>query len=120
MTSSLIYFFVKVFISAILIVLIGEIAKRSTLFGSILASLPLTSLLAFIWFYVETKDTHRIAILSYDIFWLVLPSMICFLTLPLLLKKGVGFYMSLGVSCFLTACGYGIMLLILQHIRSYN
>jgi hypothetical protein len=40
---------IKVAISALLIVAVTEISKRSTLLGAALASLPITSLLAFVW-----------------------------------------------------------------------
>jgi hypothetical protein len=72
---------VKILVSAVLIVLISEIAKRSTLFGALIASIPITSLLAFIWLYLETGDSARIAALSTGVFWLVLPSRI-FVVLP--------------------------------------
>ena len=54
----------KVLISALMIVAISEIAKRSSTLGAIIASLPLTSLLAFLWLYGETGDTAKIAELS--------------------------------------------------------
>ena len=69
---------IKVLLTAVLVVAISEAAKRSTLLGGILASLPLTSLLAIIWVYGETGDTARIANLSVSIFWYVLPSLVLF------------------------------------------
>ncbi len=72
-------------------VAISEAAKRSTLLGGILASLPLTSLLAFIWLYGETGDTGKIANLSVSIFWYVLPSLVLFVALPILLARGPRF-----------------------------
>lgn len=110
----MVYFVVKVFVSAILIVAISEIAKRSTLLGSILASIPLTSVLAMVWLYSDTKDTQKIIALSYDIFWLVLPSLIFFLALPFLLKKSVNFYVALGSSITMTAIGYGMMIFMMH------
>ena len=50
----------KFAVSAALIVLVSEIAKRSSAAGAMLASLPLVSLLAFVWLYYETGDTQRI------------------------------------------------------------
>ncbi|WP_292929465.1 hypothetical protein [Nitrosomonas sp.] len=38
----------KILVSAIIIVVVSELAKRSSLWAAILASLPLISLLAFI------------------------------------------------------------------------
>lgn len=63
----------KILISARFIYGISELAKRRSLLGALLASLPLTSLLAIIWLYRETGDVRRIADLSSGIFWLVLP-----------------------------------------------
>lgn len=65
------YYILKVLLSAILIVAITEIAKKSTLMGGILASIPLVSVLAFIWIYVETKNIEIISSLSISVFWLV-------------------------------------------------
>ena len=45
------YFFLKTIISAIIIVAVSEIAKKYTWTAAIIVSLPLTSLLAFVWLY---------------------------------------------------------------------
>jgi len=57
--------------------------------GALLASLPLTSLLAFVWLYRSTGNVQAVASLSHGIFWLVLASLPLFLILPALLKNGV-------------------------------
>src|SRR5262245_40083777 len=93
---------VKVLLTALVVVAVTEIAKRSTLWGAVLASLPLTSLLAFAWLYLDTADTARVSELSYGIFWLVLPSLVLFLLLPVLLRLGWGFWSSLGAACVAT------------------
>lgn len=81
------YYFLKVLVSSVIIVLISEISKRSSMAGSILASIPLLSLMAFIWIYIETKDIQKISALSTGIFWLVIPSLLLFIILPFLLKN---------------------------------
>ena len=53
------------------LVFITEVAKRSTWAAALIASLPLISILSFIWVYLETRDLSRIADLSAGIFWLV-------------------------------------------------
>lgn len=102
----MIYYALKVVVSAVLIVAISEIAKRSTGFAALLAALPLTSLLAFVWLHVEASPASQIAALSEQIFWLVLPSLVLFLVLPALLRHGLGFWLSLGLSSAATAGGY--------------
>jgi hypothetical protein len=89
--------------------LISEIAKRSSFWGAIIASLPAISIIAFIFLYQETKDVVKISSLSIDIFWLVIPSLALFLCLPFLLKKGMTFYPALGISCIVTIGCYFLM-----------
>lgn len=110
----MLYYALKVVVSAIVIVTITELAKRSTGFAALLASLPLTSLLAFIWLYAEGAESLRIAELSSQIFWLVLPSLVLFLLLPLLIKNGLGFWLSLSLSVIATVVCYALMLPLLR------
>ena len=107
------YYVIKVLISAILIVVISEISKRNSLIGAILASIPLVSVLSFIWIYLDTKNIETISKLSISIFWLVIPSLVLFITLPIFLKY-FNFYISLLGSIFFTIISYYIMIYILQ------
>lgn len=96
----------KLAITAAVVVAVSEIARRSSVWAALLASLPLTSLLAFVWLYVETRDVQRVAALSQSIFWLVIPSLLLFLVLPWLLRSGWGFWSSLATACGVTAAAY--------------
>ncbi len=109
----MLYTALKVAITAVLVVAIAEIGKRSSAFGALLASLPLTSLLAFVWLYGETGDAAKVANLAQSIFWYVLPSLVLFLALPVLIGNGVGFWPSLAVSCGFTFAAYLIMIWVL-------
>ena len=108
------YYALKILISAVLILLISEVSKRSSLLGAIFASLPLVSFLAILWLYRETKDTAKIAALSTDIFWLVLPSLLFFVVFPLLLKRSFNFYLAFGISASVMVAGYFLMNLLLK------
>jgi hypothetical protein len=107
------HYVAKVAISAIVVVAVSEIAKRSPAWAAALASLPLTSLLAFIWLHLETGDTQRVAALSNGIFWLVLPSLVLFLALPALLRAGWSFWPSLATASVATAAAYWAMVWVL-------
>ena len=72
--NTMTYYIIKILITTTLVILISEIAKRSSFMGSLLASLPLTSYLAMIWLYVDTANVEKVAGLSTGIFWLVIPS----------------------------------------------
>jgi len=98
------YYLLKLFITALLVVLVSEIAKRAPLLAGLLASLPLVSFLAIIWLYLDTRDAEQVSRLSTSIFWLVLPSLSLFLILPWLLRRGVAFPLSLaGATCVMFA-----------------
>jgi hypothetical protein len=107
---------IKVAISAFLVVAVTEISKRSTLLGAALASLPVTSLLAFVWLYWDTGDAGRVADLATNILWLVLVSLIFFIAFPILIKAGWQFWPSLAISLVLTATGYISMAFLLKRL----
>lgn len=112
----MLYYILKLFVSALLIVVISEIAKRSSSFAALIASLPLTSLLAMIWMHFDGAESAKIAELSGQIFWLVLPSLLLFLLFPLLLKQGLGFWLSLGLSVTTTVTCYLVLLPLLRRL----
>lgn len=112
----MLYYALKIILSALVIVAISEIAKRSTGFAALVAALPLTSLLAFVWLHLEGSPPERIAEVSGQIFWLVLPSLVLFLLLPLLLRHGVSFWVSLGLSVGATAGCYLVALPLLRRM----
>lgn len=107
-------YLIKVVLSAFVIATVAEVSKRSTLIGGIVVSLPLTSILSLIWLYMDTKDVTKVAQLSNSILWLVLPSLILFLVLPLMLKTKAGFTISLLTACTATALGYAGLVVMLK------
>jgi F0F1-type ATP synthase assembly protein I len=107
-------FLLKVLISALLIAGASELARRSSIAGALLASLPLTSILALIWLWHDGTAPAQIADFAGNIFWLVLPSLVLFIVTPLLLRAGWSFWPSLGAGCAATVAGYAIGLYALQ------
>jgi hypothetical protein len=110
------YYILKIIVSALSVVAISEVAKRSSGFAALIASLPLTSLLSFVWLHFEGAPPAQIARLSGQIFWLVLPSLVLFLLLPVLLKQGLGFWLGLSLSSAATALCYLALLPSLRHM----
>lgn len=101
-------FLLKTVVTALVVAGVAELAKRSTSVAAILAALPLTSILTFIWLYSDTGDVTRISDLSYGIFFAVLPSLAFFLIFPHLLKRGLPFSSSLVFSCVGMILLYGV------------
>lgn len=110
----MLYYVTKVAVTALMVVLISEVAKRSSFLGAVLASVPLTSVLAMLWLYLDTGDAAKVSALAGSVFWLVLPSLALFVALPLLLAKGVNFYAGLVVSIAITALCYWLMVTLLR------
>ncbi len=102
----MLYIAVKTIMTAVIIVGISEIGKRHTTFAALLAALPLTSVLAMIWLYIDTGDKSNIADLSVGIFWLVLPTLLFYVILPWLLRHGLNFWLSLTVSSIVMIAFY--------------
>ncbi len=112
----MLYYIIKIAISAAVIVAVSEIAKRHSGVAALLAALPLISLLAFIWLHLEGATATAIGELSTQIFWLVLPSLVLFIVLPVLLRLGLNFWLSLALACSATVGCYLLMLPLLRKL----
>jgi uncharacterized membrane protein (GlpM family) len=100
-----VYLLLKAVLSGALIAAASEIARRSTVLAAVLISLPLTSILALAWLYRDTRDTGQVADLSWSILWVIVPSLVFFVALPLALRT-LDFWPALGLACAATAAGY--------------
>lgn len=112
----MVFYILKLVITALLIVLISEIGKRYSLAGALLAAIPLVSILAMIWMYIDTQSSQNAVEFSQRIVWLIAPSMTLFITFPLLIKKGMSFYPSLFISTALTIFAYYSVIFILEKL----
>ena len=110
----MVWYIIKLFLTAGIIVIISEVSKRLPLLGSLIASLPLISVLGMIWMYGETKDLIRIADHAEGTFWYVLPSLPMFLLMPFLLRKGISFPAALSAGIALTGVLYFLMTKVLE------
>ncbi|MGN6093744.1 MAG: DUF3147 family protein [Luteibacter jiangsuensis] len=96
----------KYAITAAVVVLVSEVAKRSDRMGALLASLPLVTLLALIWLHVERQPAEKIANHAWYTFWYVVPTLPMFLLFPALLAR-FGFWAALGMSALITVVSFG-------------
>ena len=110
------YYIIKILLTTLIIVVVSEIAKKSSLLGAIIISIPLTSLLAFIWLYWDTKDAQKIIDLSYNTIIMVIPSFVFFIILPLMLKLKQSFSISLFAAIFSTSIAYFIFIFFLKKL----
>jgi len=110
----MVLYLVKLLISAATIAIVSELGKRVSWLAALVASLPLTSLLALVWLYFETKSIEKVIDLSKGIFWAVLPSLTFFVVFPILMKWSDSFGLSIVLSVTVMFVGYLIYAIALK------
>ncbi len=104
---------IKYLVTAAVIILASEIAKRSDQAGALVASLPLVTIMVLIWLHVEQQSNEKISNHAYYTFWYVLPTLPMFLAFPYL-HRHVGFWPALTGGVVLTVILFVICGLVLR------
>ena len=102
--------FIKVLGLALLIAFIGELNKKSTLFAALIASIPITSVLTLMWMRYDEQSIQSIIEFCQSLLWMIFPSMIFFIVLPMCLSNGIRFLTSILIAAIATVLGYYGML----------
>ncbi len=105
----MLYLLIKAAISGVIVAVVSEVAKRYPGLGALIASLPLVSVLGMMWLWHDKPDIPNMAAHVEATFWFVLPSLPMFLVIPLLLRNGISFWVSLAMGCALTIALYLLM-----------
>jgi len=103
----------KYLITAAVIVLVSEGAKRSDRFGGFIAALPLITLLTLVWLHLENQPEARLANHAWYTFWYVVPTLPMFLVFPWLLPR-CGFWWTLGICTLITVACFGLFALVVK------
>lgn len=103
----------KYFLTAAVVVLVSELAKRSDKLGGFVAALPLVTLLALIWLHVENQSQEKIANHAWYTFWYVVPTLPMFLAFPALLPR-IGFWSTMLASVAITVICFGLFALLVR------
>tara|TARA_B100000674_G_C37719780_1_gene859219 strand:- start:452 stop:790 length:339 start_codon:yes stop_codon:yes gene_type:complete len=104
------YLIIKTILSALIIVAVSEIAKKYTLAAAIILSVPLTSILALVWLFYDTKEIQKVVDLSFNTILMTIPSIVFFIVLPIMLKFKYSFSLSIVVSILSTSIAYMIFI----------
>tara|TARA_Y100001935_G_scaffold77948_1_gene65104 strand:+ start:281 stop:475 length:195 start_codon:yes stop_codon:yes gene_type:complete len=59
------HYFIKVFISSAIIVLVSDIAKNNNIIGGFIALIPIVSVLSMLWLYIDTNVIDKVKELAY-------------------------------------------------------
>ena len=104
----------KYLVTAAIVVVVSEAAKRSDKLGGFIAALPLVTVLTLIWLHVERQPEIKVANHAWYTFWYVLPTLPMFLLMPAMLRHGIGFWPTLTACCALTFILYLCMIRVLE------
>jgi uncharacterized membrane protein (GlpM family) len=107
------YLIVKYLITAGVVVLVSELAKRSDKLGGLVAALPLVTVLTLIWLYVEQQPVSKIANHAWYTFWYVIPTLPMFLAFPVLLPR-IGFWPTLLACIVITIVCFGLFAVVVR------
>ena len=103
----------KYLITAGVVVLVSEFAKRSDKLGALVAALPMVTILTLIWLHVEKQPASRVVNHAWYTFWYVVPTLPMFLVFPALLPR-IGFWLTLLACIALTIACFGLWALALR------
>lgn len=103
----------KYALTALVVVLVSELAKRSDKLGALVAALPLITILSLIWLHLENQSAEKIANHAWYTFWYVVPTLPMFLAFPLLLPR-LGFWPALLACVVISAVSFGVFALLIK------
>jgi hypothetical protein len=101
----------KYLMTAAIVVIVSEAAKRSDRLGGFIAALPLVTVLTLIWLNVENQPATKIANHAWYTFWYVLPTLPMFLVFPAMLHR-LGFWPTLIICIGITLFCFGVLVLV--------
>ena len=104
----------KYAVTALIVVLVSEVAKRADRLGALIASLPVVTILVMIWLHLENQGNAKIANHAWYTFWYVIPTLPMFLLLPWMLNRGSGFWTALGASAALTLVCFALTAVLMK------
>ena len=113
---------IKYLITAAVIVIVSEVAKKSDKLGALIVSLPMVTILAMIWIFFDTESADKVKKLSDHAsytFWYVIPTLPMFLVMPVLFKKGLHFGFVLLIYCLGTFALFYLWAKILEKFDIY-
>ena len=100
----------RVILAAVIIVAVGEMSKRSPRYGALLLSLPVVSVLAFLFAWFQNHDLPSISKLARETLILVPLGLPFFVPFAFAERLGLGFWTCLMAGIVLAAATIGAWL----------
>ncbi len=99
------YYFFKVVITGIIVVIITETAKLNLKLAALITAMPVVTLLCIFWMYYEGIEKKEISEYVFSTLKFIIPTIPMFILFPILIEK-TNFYITVFLCCL------SIMLLI--------
>lgn len=97
---------IKLLISIAIILLAGQVGKRTPALAGLIATMPLTTLIVMVWLFTDDPGNSR---LMYDytrgVLWGLIPSGLFFVTALLLFRKQMPFAIVIAASFLVWLAG---------------
>jgi uncharacterized membrane protein (GlpM family) len=103
----------KYAVTAFLVVLISEVAKRSDKAGGVIAALPLVTVLTLIWLWAEGQGEAKLSNHAWYTFWYVVPTLPMFLLFPYFLPR-IGFWPTMAASVVITMASFALFAVLVR------
>ncbi|MEX0642382.1 MAG: hypothetical protein WD468_06760 [Pirellulales bacterium] len=97
----------RVIIAAATIVAVAELSKRFPRYGGLLLSLPLVSVLAFVFSWFQHRDLPTISKLAQETLILVVLGLPLFVPIAFADRLGLSFWPAMGLGILLAALSIG-------------
>jgi hypothetical protein len=99
---------IKLIVTALVVVLSAETAKKFPLLGAAIIALPLASMIAMTFLYYDTQDANKVAQFAREIPPLLIPTILFFYAFSYMVESGIGFVTAMVASTMLMLGGYGL------------
>ena len=105
---------IRVGLTALMVLILSEIAKRSSFIAAIVASSPIATIATCYWLYSENQSIEHIWRFAWQTTMLLPPSLVFFIGMPLALKKGMSFTLAMPLFIVVMLVTYTAYILILS------
>lgn len=114
----------KYLITAGIIVIVSEVAKKSDKLGAFIVAMPMVTILAMVWIFMDTGQeqgdkVRKLSDHAAYTFWYVVPTLPMFLVMPLLFKKGIHFSFVMVIYCLGTFAIFYVWAKLLEKFGVY-
>jgi hypothetical protein len=103
----------KYLLTAGIVVVVSEAAKRSDRLGGFIAALPVITVLTLLWLHLEHQPEAKVANHAWYTFWYVVPTLPMFLAFPYVLPR-LGFWITMLASIVITVVCFGVFALVMR------